>query len=327
MRIFSGIRSSGDKTLGNYSGGFRQYVATQEQGDAFFCVVDLHSITTAFEPEVLHESTLSVGAWLFATGLDPDRSTVFVQSHVQAHAEAAWLLGSVTSFGELRRMTQFKEKSEDQEFVSSGLFSYPVLMAGDILLYQTDIVPIGDDQRQHLELSRNIAERFNGRFGETFKVPDGVYPDEGARIKNLQEPERLMSTTRGAPQGVVRMIDEPEVVRKKFKTAVTDSGTDVRHDPEEKAGVSNLIEIMAVATGTSIGEIESRFDGQGYGQFKEAVAESVVELLVPIQERYRDLRADEGELRRLLAVGAEKAREASAPTLEAMYERMGFVRP
>jgi tryptophanyl-tRNA synthetase len=327
MRIFSGIRSSGDKTLGNYSGGFRQYVATQEQGDAFFCVVDLHSITTAFEPEVLHESTLSVGAWLFATGLDPDRSTVFVQSHVQAHAEAAWLLGSVTSFGELRRMTQFKEKSEDQEFVSSGLFSYPVLMAGDILLYQTDIVPIGDDQRQHLELSRNIAERFNGRFGETFKVPDAVYPDEGARIKNLQEPERLMSTTRGAPQGVVRMIDEPDVVRKKFKTAVTDSGTDVRHDPEEKAGVSNLIEIMAVATGTSIGEIESRFDGQGYGQFKEAVAESVVELLVPIQERYRDLRADEGELRRLLAVGAEKAREASAPTLEAMYERMGFVRP
>ena len=327
MRIFSGIRSSGDKTLGNYSGGFRQYVSTQEQGDAFFCVVDLHSITTPFEPETLRESTLSVGAWLFATGLDPERSTVFVQSHVQAHAEAAWLLGSVTSFGELRRMTQFKERSEEQEFVSAGLFNYPVLMAGDILLYNADIVPIGDDQRQHLELARNIAERFNGRFGETFKVPEGVYPDEGARVKNLQEPERLMSTTRGAPQGVVRMIDEPDVVRKKFKTAVTDSGTDVRHDPEEKAGVSNLIEIMAVATGTSIGEIESRFDGQGYGQFKEAVAEAVVELLVPIQERYRELRADEGELRRLLAVGAEKAREASAPTLEAMYERMGFVRP
>jgi tryptophanyl-tRNA synthetase len=327
MRIFSGIRSSGDKTLGNYSGGFRQYVATQEQGDAFFCVVDLHSITTPFEPAVLHESTLSVAAWLFATGLDPDRSTVFVQSHVQAHAEAAWLLGSVTSFGELRRMTQFKERSEEQEFVSSGLFNYPVLMAGDILLYNADIVPIGDDQRQHLELSRNIAERFNGRFGETFKVPEGVFPEEGARIKNLQEPERLMSTTRGAPQGVVRMIDEPDVVRKKFKTAVTDSGTDVRHDADEKAGVSNLIEIMAVATGTSIDDIESRFDGQGYGQFKEAVAEAVVELLVPIQERYRELRADEGELRRLLAVGAAKAREASAPTLEAIYERMGFVRP
>jgi len=327
MRIFSGIRSSGDKTLGNYSGGFRQYVSTQEQGDAFFCVVDLHSITTPFEPEVLHESTLSVGAWLFATGLDPERSTVFVQSHVKAHAEAAWLLSSVASFGELRRMTQFKEKAEEQEFVSAGLLNYPVLMAGDILLYQADVVPIGDDQRQHLELSRNIAERFNGRFGETFKVPEGVFPDEGARIKNLQEPERLMSTTRGAPQGVVRMIDEPDVVRKKFKTAVTDSGTDVRHDPEEKAGVSNLIEIMAVATGTSIGEIESQFDGQGYGQFKEAVAEAVVELLVPIQERYQELRADEDELRRLLSVGAEKARQASAPTLEAMYERMGFVRP
>jgi tryptophanyl-tRNA synthetase len=327
VRIFSGIRSSGDKTLGNYSGGFRQYAATQEQGDAFFCVVDLHSITTPFEPDVLRESTLSVAAWLFATGLDPQRSTVFVQSHVQAHAEAAWLLSAVTSFGELRRMTQFKERAEEQEFVSSGLFNYPVLMAGDILLYQTDIVPIGDDQRQHLELARNIAERFNGRFGETFKIPEGVFPDEGARIKNLQEPERLMSTTRGAPQGVVRMIDEPDVVRKKFKTAVTDSGTDVRHDPEEKAGVSNLIEIMAVAKGTSIGEIESRFDGQGYGQFKEAVAEAVVELLVPIQERYRELRADEAELSRLLAVGAEKAREASAPTLEAMYERMGFVRP
>jgi tryptophanyl-tRNA synthetase len=327
VRIFSGIRASGDKTLGNYSGGFRQYVATQEQGNAFFCVVDLHSITTSFEPEVLREATLSVAAWLFATGLDPERSTVFVQSHVAAHPEAAWLLSAVTSVGELRRMTHFKERADEQEFVSAGLFNYPVLMAGDILLYQTDIVPIGDDQRQHLELTRNIAERFNGRFGETFKVPEGVFPDEGARIKNLQEPERLMSTTRGAPQGVVRMIDEPEVVRKKFKTAVTDSGTDVRHDPEEKAGISNLIEIMAVVTGTTIADVEARYDGQGYGQFKGDVGDAVVELFAPIQQRYQELRADEGELRRLLAVGADKAREASAPTLEAMYERMGFVRP
>ena len=327
MRIFSGIRSSGDKTLGNYSGGFRQYVATQEQGDAFFCVVDLHSITTPFEPEVLHEATLSVAAWLFATGLDADRSTVFVQSHVQAHAEAAWLLSAVTSFGELRRMTQFKERSEEQDFVSSGLFNYPVLMAGDILLYEADIVPIGDDQRQHLELSRNIAERFNGRFGDTFKVPEAVYPEEGARIKNLQEPERLMSTTRGAPQGVVRLIDPPDVIRKKFKTAVTDSGTEVRHDPDEKPGVSNLIEIFAVSTGSSISEVEAQFDGQGYGAFKEGVAQAVVELLAPIQERYNALRADEGELRRMLAQGADKAREASAPILETMYERMGFVRP
>jgi tryptophanyl-tRNA synthetase len=327
MRIFSGIRASGDKTLGNYSGGFRQYAATQEQGDAFFCVVDLHSITTPFEPDVLRESTLAVAAWLFATGLDPERSTVFVQSHVQAHAEAAWLLSAVTSFGELRRMTQFKERADEQEFVSAGLFNYPVLMAGDILLYQTEIVPIGDDQRQHLELARTIAERFNGRFGETFKVPEGVFPEEGARIKNLQEPERLMSTTRGAPAGVVRMIDPPDVLRKKFKTAVTDSGTEVRHDPEAKPGVSNLIEIMAVATGSSIPDVEARFDGQGYGAFKEQVAEAVVELFGPIQQRYQELRGDEGELRRLLAYGAEKAREASAPTLEAMYERMGFVRP
>jgi tryptophanyl-tRNA synthetase len=327
MRIFSGIRASGDKTLGNYSGGYRQYAATQEQGDAVFCVVDLHSITTQFEPEELHEATLAGAAMLFATGLDPERSTVFVQSHVQTHAEAAWLLSSVTSFGELRRMTQFKEKSDEQEFVSAGLFTYPVLMAGDILLYQADAVPVGDDQRQHVELARDIAERFNGRFGDTFTVPKAVLPEEGARIKNLQEPERLMSTSAGAPTGVVRMIDPPDVVRKKFKTAVTDSGSEVRHIPDEKPGVSNLIEIMAVVTGRSIAEVEAQFDGQGYGAFKEAVAESVVELFVPIQERYEELRADEGELRRLLARGAEKAREASAPTLEAMYERMGFVRP
>jgi tryptophanyl-tRNA synthetase len=327
MRIFSGIRASGDKTLGNYSGGYRQYRATQEEGEAFFCIVDLHSITTAFEPEQLHEATLAGAAMLFATGLDPDRSTVFVQSHVKAHAEAAWLLGSVTSFGELRRMTQFKDKSEQQEFVSAGLFTYPVLMAGDILLYQTDIVPVGDDQRQHVELTRNIAERFNQRFGETFKVPRGVYPEEGARIKNLQEPERLMSTSAGNPQGVVRIVDPPDIVRRKFKTAVTDSGKDVRHDPEQKPGVSNLIEIFAVATGTSIPEIESRYDGAGYGQFKEDVAEAVVELFAPIQQRYDELRADEGELRRMLAVGAEKARETSAPTLADMYQRMGFVRP
>jgi len=326
MRVFSGIRPSGDKTLGNYSGGFRQYAATQKQGEAFFCIVDLHSITTPYEPAQLREGTLSLAAMLFATGLDPERSTVFAQSHVQAHAEAAWLLGAVTAFGELRRMTQFKERSEEQDFVSAGLFNYPVLMAGDILLYQTDIVPIGDDQRQHLELTRDVAERFNQRFGETFVVPRAVYPQSGARIKNLQEPERLMSTTRGAPQGVVRLIDEPDVVRKKFKTAVTDSGTEVRHNQQEKAGISNLIEIMSVATGDSLAEIESRYDGQGYGRFKSDVAEAVVELLDPIQRRYRELRADEDELHRLLALGAEKAAAACAPTLEAMYGRMGFVR-
>jgi tryptophanyl-tRNA synthetase len=326
MRIFSGIRASGDKTLGNWSGGFRQYVATQERGEAFFCIVDLHSITTAYEPEQLRESTLSLAAMLFATGLDPERSNVFAQSHVTAHAEAAWLLSSVTAFGELRRMTQFKDRSEQQEFVSAGLFNYPVLMAGDILLYQADIVPVGDDQRQHIELARDIAERFNQRYGETFTVPEGVFPEEGARIKNLQEPERLMSTTAGAPQGVVRIIDPPDVVRKKFKTAVTDSGREVQHDPEQKPGISNLIEIMAVATGESIGSIEARYDGAGYGTFKEDVAEAVVALFVPIQARYDELRSDEAELRRLLALGADKARETSAPTLEEMYQRMGFVR-
>ena len=325
MRIFSGIRASGDKTLGNYSGGYRQYEATQERGEAFFCIVDLHSITTAYEPAGLHEATLSGAAMLFATGIDQERSIVFAQSHVSAHAEAAWLLGAVTSFGELRRMTQFKDKSADQEFVSSGLFTYPVLMAGDILLYQTDIVPIGDDQRQHLELTRDIAERFNSRYGETFTVPQGVFPEEGARIKNLQEPERLMSTSAGNPQGVVRIVDEPDVIRKKFKTAVTDSEREIRHDPATKPGISNLIEIMTVATGHSIAEVQSGYNGQGYGDFKDAVGEAVVGLFAPIQERYRELRADEGELHRLLAVGAAKAREASAPTLAAMYDRMGFV--
>src|SRR3954466_2770453 len=324
-RVFSGIRATGDKTLGNYSGGYRQYAATQEEGEAFFCIVDLHSITTPIEPAELREFTLAGAAMLFATGLDPDRSTVFAQSHVVAHAEAAWLLSAATSFGELRRMTQFKEKSEGQDFVSAGLLTYPVLVAGDILVYQTEIVPIGDDQRQHVELTRDVAERFNQRFGETFTIPHGVFPEEGARIRNLQEPERLMSTTRGAPQGVVRMIDEPDVIRKKFKGAVTDSGREVRHDPDEKAGVSNLIEIMTVATGETIGDIEARYDGTGYGQFKEDVGEAVVQLLTPIQERYEALRADERELQRLLAVGAEKARKASEPTVELMYQRMGFV--
>ena len=224
-------------------------------------------------------------------------------------------------------MTQFKEKSEDQDFVAAGLFNYPVLMAGDILLYQTDVVPVGDDQRQHVELTRDIAMRFNQRFGETFVVPEVSIPEEGARIRNLQEPERVMSTSRGAPAGVVRVLDPPDTIRKKFKSAVTDSGTDVRHAPDEKPGISNLLEIMSVATGEPISELEGRYDGGGYGQFKEDVGEAVVQLFVPIQERYNELRADEDQLRALLGRGADKAREVSAPTLEKMYERMGFVRP
>jgi tryptophanyl-tRNA synthetase len=263
MKIFSGIQPTGDKHLGNLIGGFRQYAATQEQGEAYFCIVDLHSITVEHDPADLRERTIDLAAILFATGLDPQRSTVFCQSHVTAHAEAAWLLSAVASYGQLGRMTQFKDKAEKREFVSAGLFTYPVLMAGDILLYQTDIVPIGDDQRQHLELSRDIAERFNARFGETFTVPRGVYPEVGARIMDLQEPGSKMSTTGGTAQGTVRMLDEPDVIRRKFKTAVTDSGRDVRYDPTEKPGVSNLIEILSVATGEPIPAIESRYDGAG----------------------------------------------------------------
>jgi tryptophanyl-tRNA synthetase len=324
MRIFSGIQPTGDKHLGNLIGGFRQYAATQEQGDAFFCIVDLHSITVEYDPDDLRSRTLDLASLLFATGLDPERSTVFCQSHVTAHAEAAWLLSAVTSYGQLGRMTQFKEKGDRQEFVTAGLFTYPVLMAGDILLYQTDIVPIGDDQRQHLELARDIAERFNSRFGETFVVPRGVYPEVGARIMDLQEPTKKMSTTGGTEQGTVKILDEPDVVRRKFKTAVTDSGRKIRR-ADDKPGISNLIDIMSVATGESPEAVESRFEGEGYGAFKEAVGEAVVELFAPIQERFRSYREDESELRRLLAMGAEKARASSAPTLAAIYQRMGFV--
>ena len=326
MRIFSGIQPTGAKHLGNYIGAIRNYVATQERGEAFFCIVDLHSITTDYQPEELRESTLSLAALLFAAGLDPDRSTVFVQSHVSAHPEAAWLLGSVTSYGELRRMTQFKEKGDHQEFVSAGLFTYPVLQAADILLYQTDVVPIGDDQRQHLELSRNVAERFNSRFGETFRLPDALIPEVGGRIMDLQEPTKKMSTTGGTLQGTVGVLDPPETIRKKFKTAVTDSGTDVRHAPEEKPGISNLMEILAIVGDQELSEIEARYDGQGYGAFKDEVADAVVAALDPIRLRYEELRSDAAELDRLLALGAGKAREASAPTLEQMYKRMGFVR-
>ena len=324
MRIFSGIQPTGEKHLGNLIGGFRQYASTQEQGDAFFCIVDLHSITTEYEPSDLHGRTLDLYAMLIATGLDPERSTVFAQSHVTAHAEAAWLLSSVTSYGQLSRMTQFKDKSERRDFVSAGLFTYPALMAGDILLYQADIVPIGDDQRQHLELARDVAERFNTRFGETFTVPRGVYPEVGARIMDLQEPTRKMSTTGGTLQGTIGMLDGPDVVRKKFRSAVTDSGRDVRRS-DDKPGVSNLIDIFSVASGRPPEEIEAQYGDAGYGQFKQDVGDAVVEMLTPVQERYAELRTDEPELLSLLRLGADKAREASAPTLDAMMRRMGFV--
>jgi tryptophanyl-tRNA synthetase len=327
MRVFSGIQPTGAKHLGNFIGGMRQYVATQEGNDAFFCIVDLHSITVEYDPRDLHDRSLDLAALLFAVGLDPERCTLFCQSHVTAHSEAAWLLAAVTGFGQLGRMTQFKEKGEGRDFVSAGLFTYPVLMAGDILLYQTDIVPVGDDQRQHIELARDVAERFNARFGETFKVPRGVFPEIGARIMDLQEPTKKMSTTGGTPQGTVLLLDEPATIVRKFKTAVTDSGRDVRYDPDEKPGVSNLVEILSVASGRSIPEVEADYDGRGYGDLKTDVGEAVVELFRPVRERYAELRADEPELRRLLAIGAEKAGATSAPTLNQMYDKMGFVRP
>jgi tryptophanyl-tRNA synthetase len=324
MRIFSGIQPTGSKHFGNYSGGFRQYVATSEEGEGFFCVVDLHSISVPYDPEAFRTRCLDLTAMLFATGLDPARSTIFVQSHVPAHAEANWLLGSIATFGELRRMTQFKEKSVGQSSVSAALFTYPVLMAGDILLYQADTVPVGDDQRQHIELARKVAERFNGRFGETFKVPRGVFPAEGARIMDLQDPEKKMSTTGGTPMGTVLMLDTPEDIARKFKIAVTDTGREVRRAPD-KPGISNLVEIMAVASGTSPVAVEQEYASLGYAKFKQDVGGAVIELLAPIKRRYLELRGDDAELTRLLASGAEKARAVSAPTLSRMYDRMGFV--
>ena len=326
MRIFSGIQPTGQKHLGNYIGAIRRWVDSQDEADTIICIVDLHSITVAYDPEDLRESTLSLAALLIASGIDPERCTLFVQSHNRDHPEATWLLSAVASMGELRRMTQFKEKAEQQEFVSVGLFTYPVLQAADILLHQTDVVPVGEDQRQHVELTRDVAERFNSRYGETLVVPRVVVPELGAKIMDLQEPSKKMSTTGGTAQGTVLMLDEPDVLRKKVKSAVTDSGREVRRGPG-KEGIENLISVMSVATGETPDAIEASYDGKGYGDFKSDVAEAVIELVSPIQARYSELRADQPELQRLLALGAEKARTSSAPTLAQMYERMGFTRP
>jgi tryptophanyl-tRNA synthetase len=326
MRIFSGIQPTGQKHLGNYIGAIRRWVDSQDEADTIICIVDLHSITVAYDPEDLRESTLSLAALLIASGIDPERCTLFVQSHNPDHPEATWLLSAVASMGELRRMTQFKEKADQQEFVSVGLFTYPVLQAADILLHQTDVVPVGEDQRQHVELTRDVAERFNSRYGDTFVVPRVVVPELGAKIMDLQEPSRKMSTTGGTAQGTVLMLDEPDVLRRKIKSAVTDSGREVRRGPG-KEGIENLISIMSVATGETPEAIEGSYDGKGYGDFKSDVAEAVIELVSPIQARYTELRADQAELQRLLGLGAEKARASSAPTLAQMYERMGFTRP
>jgi tryptophanyl-tRNA synthetase len=327
VRIFSGIQPTGKKHLGNYIGAIRGWVDAQDRGEGIYCVVDLHAITVPYDPAALREGVLDTAATLIAAGLDQERVILFRQSDVREHTELTWLLCSVTAHGDLNRMHQFKEKSAKQrELVSAGLFFYPVLMAADVLAYRADTVPVGDDQRQHIELMRDIAQRFNERFGEVLVVPEGIYPDVGARIMDLQEPESKMSTTGGTPSGTVLLLDEPKTVEKKIKSAVTDSGTEVRRAPE-KPGVSNLIEILSVVRGVGPDEIEREFDGSGYGAFKGAVAEEVVEYLRPVRERYVELRADDAELERILAQGASKARAISSGVLAEVRHAMGVGPP
>jgi tryptophanyl-tRNA synthetase len=323
MRIFSGIQPTGRKHLGNYIGAITQYVAGQDRGEAIYCVVDLHAITVPYEPAALRDSVYDTAATLLAAGLDPDRCVFFRQSDVVEHPELCWLLGTLTSFGDLNRMTQFKDKAGAQrDLVSGGLFFYPVLQAADVLAYRADEVPVGEDQRQHIELMRGVAERFNARFGDTLVVPEARIPEVGARIMDLQAPERKMSTTGGTPQGTVYVLDEPAAISKKFRSSVTDSGSDVRRAPD-KPGISNLIEILAAVRGADPGTIESEFDGGGYGAFKQAVADAVIEYLAPVRTRYEELRADEAELERTLAAGADKARAIAADTLSDVRAAMG----
>jgi tryptophanyl-tRNA synthetase len=324
VRIFSGIQPTGTKHLGNYIGGITQYVAGQDRGDpAIYCIVNLHSLTVDYDPADLRERTLDLAALLIAAGLDPDRCILFRQGDVKEHSELSWLLSAVIPLGELQRMHQFRDKSLAQrELVSAGLLFYPVLMAADVLAYRAHEVPVGEDQREHVELMRDAAERFNRRFGETLVVPEARIPTVGARIRDLQDPTKKMSTTSQSPQGTVYVLDEPDAIMKKFKRAVTDSGTDIVRAPD-KPGISNLIELLAVIRGTSAEEIEREFAGSRYGDFKVAVGEAVVEYLRPVRERYTELRADEAELMRILAKGADSARALAAETLADVRERMG----
>jgi len=325
--IFSGIQPTGRKHLGNYIGAIRQYVEGQERGEpAIFCIVDLHAISVPYDPAELRERVYDTAAILLAAGLDPERCILFRQSDVREHAELTWLLSAVTSHGDLNRMHQFKEKvGKDRELASAALFYYPVLMAADVLAYRATEVPVGDDQRQHVELMREIARRFNARFGETLVVPELVIPEVGARIMDLQEPERKMSTTGGTEQGTVLVLDEPETILKKFRTAVTDSGREIGRSPN-KPGITNLIDIFSVACDTNQKEVEREFDGSGYGDFKQAVGEAVVSYLEPVRERYAELRPDQAELDRILALGAGKAEALAAPVVAEVRERMGFGR-
>ena len=326
-RIFSGIQPTGRKHLGNYLGAIRQYVEGQDRGQGIYCIVDLHAITVPHEPAELRERLYDTTAVLIAAGLDPERCILFRQSDVKEHTELSWLLGSVTAWGDLNRMHQFKEKSEQQrELVSAGLFFYPVLMAADVLAYRATEVPVGDDQRQHIELMRDIAERFNARFGEVLQAPAGRYPRVGARIMNLQEPTSRMSTTYGPEQGTVYILDDADAVRKKVRSAVTDSGTEIRRAPV-KPGITNLVDVLAVIRATDPEAVESDFEGSGYGDFKRAVADAVVDFLAPVRERYADLRPDEDAIETALATGAEKARAIASDTLVDVRHAMGIGPP
>ncbi len=324
MKIFSGIQPTGRKHLGNYIGAIRQYVEGQDRADpAVFCIVDLHAITVAYDPGELRERLYDTTAILLASGLDPARCILFRQSDVHEHTELAWLLGAVCAHGDLNRMHQFKDKSAAQrELVSAGLFSYPVLQAADVLAYRADEVPVGEDQRQHIELMREIARRFNERFGETLTVPDHRIPEIGAKVMDLQEPERKMSTTVGSDSGRVYVLDEEKAISKKFGSAVTDSGREIRR-AEDKAGVTNMIGIYSIARGISQEDVEAEFEGKGYGDFKKSVAEAVADFLSPVREAYPEIRADEAELERLLAEGAGRARGIAADTLADVRAAMG----
>jgi tryptophanyl-tRNA synthetase len=328
VRIFSGIQPTGRKHLGNYIGAIRQYVEGQDRGDpAIYCIVDLHAITVAYDPVELRRSVLDTTAMLIAAGLDPARCVLFRQGDVHEHTELCWLLTSVTAHGELNRMTQFKDKSAKQrELISAGLFLYPVLQAADVLAYQANEVPVGEDQRQHIELTRNVAMRFNERFGETFVVPEVRIPEVGAKIMDLQSPTDKMSTTASTEQGTLYILDDEKSITKKIKSAVTDSGSEVRSAPD-KPGISNLIEVMAVIRGVDDADIEREFEGQQYGTFKQAVADEVVEYLRPLRERYEELRPDEAGLQATLAEGAEQARAMASETLAVVRERMGVGAP
>ncbi len=330
-RVFSGMQPSGAPHLGNYLGAWVNWVAMQDRAECVYSVVDLHAITSPVEhdPDTLRRRTLELTTAMLAVGVDPQRAILFVQSHVREHAELTWLFNCVASFGELRKQPQFKEKSEGREFVSVGLFDYPVLQAADILLYHADEVPVGEDQRHHIELARNIGQRFNHRYGEVFTLPEAVHPDAAARVMDLQDPTRRMSKSSLAGKGIVYVLDEPKQVEKKIKSAVTDSDPDARIvlDRDAKPGVANLLEILGAVTDRPLEELAAEHDGSGYGGFKSAVAEAVVERLRPIRARYQELAGDPAEVERILADGADRARAIAAPTLERAREAMGLLAP